>query len=115
MWQVILHWLERIRACLAYEGDPVGEGCDTMKVPNIDEAWVNRWIPIGSRWRHYKSGKYVVTGYSRCSETAEILVLYKHPDDLPETLPWSRPAKEWFQNVGYLSGGVPLPRFEVTP
>lgn len=56
-------------------------------------------IPLGSLWKHYKTGVYyTVVGFSMQEGDESINVLYRSLDHrLP--LPWSRPLKEWEEKV----------------
>lgn len=64
---------------------------------------VERDIPIGSYWRHYKGGVYMVMGCSFHSEDQEPLVLYMRVagvdyDPEERCIMFARPAKMWTEN-----------------
>jgi hypothetical protein len=57
------------------------------------------FIAPGSRWQHYKGGKYVVTDLVIIERTNEVAVMYRsleHP-----TVPFLRPLVEWQDVVAY--------------
>jgi hypothetical protein len=66
---------------------------------------------VGTRWRHYKGGEYVVTGLVIHSETLVPLVTYRtaagHPHD------WARPLSMWHDEITSEHGREP--RFRQLP
>lgn len=65
----------------------------------MTESQLLALIPIGSRWRHYKGGLYVVLGYARRESDLTYLVLYLPIGAAEEDVPWSRPVHEWCEAV----------------
>ena len=51
---------------------------------------------LGSVWRHYKGGMYVVVGIAKHSETLETMVAYCRTDSNEV---WVRPLQMWHELV----------------
>lgn len=66
-------------------------------------------IPLGT-YRHYKGGKYRVTGLCLHSETLEPMVIYQALYGTKET--WVRPAKMWNEEITV--NGEKMRRFQKT-
>ena len=49
-------------------------------------------ILIGKIYKHYKGNKYKITGFARCSETLQDLIIY---ESLDSKTTWVRPKKMW--------------------
>jgi hypothetical protein len=60
----------------------------------------------GSRWRHYRGGRYEVESLSLNEFDFEPLVTYR---GLDTGLTWTRTLKDWSATVRY--GGQDVPRF----
>lgn len=78
------------------------EGLERM----IAEA--KKAVPPGSRWRHYKGGRYEVSGFAITEATQEVAVIYtplEHP-----AVSFSRPLSVWQETVEW--NGQTLPRFK---
>ncbi len=73
--------------------------------PALQRPW-----PAGTVLRHYKGGRYRVTGYCLIEATLETGVLYE-PLDGPAGLSWLRPLPQFGDTVETPSG--PRPRFTV--
>lgn len=57
------------------------------------------FIAPGSRWRHYKGGRYVVTDVVIIERTGEVGIVYRsleHP-----LVTWLRPLVEWQDMMDY--------------
>lgn len=72
---------------------------------------------MGSRWRHYKGGIYIIVGAAKREEDAATLIEYVKEDDLlaflaSDALPWSRPLHEWHGPVGPPDALSLPPRYE---
>lgn len=59
-------------------------------------------------YRHYKGGKYNITGFATHSETLETMVIYS---DIKTNKAWVRPYKMFTDDVFYC--GEKRPRFEL--
>jgi len=66
-------------------------------------------IGLGSRWQHYKGGKYIVKDVAIVESTTEVAVVY-HPLEWPSVL-FVRPLVAWQENVEY--EGARVPRFQL--
>ena len=73
--------------------------------PAIERPW-----PTGTVLRHYKGGRYRVTGYCVVEATLDTGVLYE-PLDGPAGLTWMRPLPQFRDTVDTPTG--PMPRFAV--
>ncbi|QQS19544.1 DUF1653 domain-containing protein [Candidatus Saccharibacteria bacterium] len=67
-------------------------------------------VPVGSRWRHYKGGEYIVTAIAFDEETLEFEVIYS-PIEAPD-IHFARWMSIWLETVAWQ--GATLPRFEHT-
>lgn len=64
-------------------------------------------VPVGSHWRHYKGGEYVIAGHAIIEATNEVAIIYTslaHP-----AVTFMRPLTVWNEQVEW--GGQTLPRF----
>jgi len=59
---------------------------------------------IGNCYKHYKGNIYKIIGFSKHSETLEVLVLYQRVDGDDKTV-WSRPFSMFFEMIE-------MPRFK---
>lgn len=66
-------------------------------------------IKLG-RYRHYKGQEYKVVGLVKNEETLEDMVVYEALYDNPVSRVWTRPLKEFRQEIEV--GGRKVPRFE---
>ncbi len=62
---------------------------------------------VGSKWRHYKGGQYVISGISIMEATNEIAVIYS-PLENPD-VSFVRPITVWAELVEW--NGKMVPRF----
>lgn len=56
-----------------------------------------RFQMVGSRYRHFKGGVYIVTDIAVHTETGELMIIYKSVDD-PDKI-WCRPLDMFISNV----------------
>lgn len=61
----------------------------------------------GSRWEHYKGGKYTVICMAICSETGKDLVIYRSDE---KRNVYARPLNMWYNIIATISNG-PMQRF----
>jgi len=73
--------------------------------PALQRPW-----PAGTVLRHYKGGRYRVTGYCLVEATLETGVLYE-PLQGAEGITWMRPLAQFSQRVDTPAGEQP--RFQV--
>lgn len=60
-------------------------------------------------YRHFKGNEYVIVGFGRCSETKQIMVIYRrHGERGAET--WIRPAAMFAKTIN--RDGKDIQRFE---
>jgi hypothetical protein len=59
----------------------------------------------GSRWQHYRGGKYVVVGMVLRESDLSPVVVYR-PDGPEDDVIWTRPLCEWQQRVCENGKGV---------
>lgn len=60
-------------------------------------------------YRHYKGNEYVIVGFARCSETNQIMVVYRRQGQRGAEN-WVRPAAMFAETVN--KDGKEFPRFE---
>jgi hypothetical protein len=65
--------------------------------------------PPGSRWRHYKDGRYTVKGAVIRESTQAPEVIYLPDDAYENAVPFARPLTEWHEEVSH--EGKIQPRF----
>lgn len=65
-------------------------------------------VPVGSRWRHYKGGEYLVTAIAFDEETLDFEIIYS-PIEAPDIF-FARWLSVWLETVAWQ--GATLPRFE---
>ncbi|QQS18269.1 DUF1653 domain-containing protein [Candidatus Saccharibacteria bacterium] len=65
-------------------------------------------VPVGSRWRHYKGGEYLVTAVAFDEESLNFEVIYS-PIDAPD-IHFARWMSIWLETVRWQN--VSLPRFK---
>ncbi len=62
----------------------------------------NTFVPINSRWQHYKGGIYKVHAVGLLESTGEEMVIYHDEKSLNGYLaPWIRPLREWTNLIEY--------------
>lgn len=70
----------------------INEAFNPEKKPSCDqEAELQSKIKVGAFYRHFKGGKYLVTGFARHTETMEMLVIYEDVEHYGKI--WARPIE----------------------
>ena len=64
---------------------------------NMEEIESMRFQMVGTKYRHFKGGIYVVTDIAVHTETGEIMVIYKDVNDSSKV--WCRPLDMFISNV----------------
>ena len=64
---------------------------------NMEEIEPMRFQMVGTKYRHFKGGIYVVTDIAVHTETGEIMVIYKDVNDSSKV--WCRPLDMFISNV----------------
>lgn len=59
-------------------------------------------------YRHFKGNEYVIIGFGKCSETKQILVIYKRHGERGSEI-WVRPAAMFAETI--TRDGQTFPRF----
>lgn len=62
----------------------------------MTDASIKFQVPVGSRWRHLRTGGYyIVTGLAMSEGDLTMLVCYRNVKSDPDTVPWARPAEQF--------------------
>lgn len=64
---------------------------------------------VDSIYKHFKGNHYQVVGFTRCSDTGGVRVLYRRLSDPADAIPWDRSLTEWNEVV--IFDGIPVNRF----
>ena len=67
---------------------------------------------VGEHYQHYKGDSYAVVALALHSNNEEWMVVYKPLYDCPDAKLFTRPLREWNENVEWpLGSGVNVTRF----